>query len=100
MGNLTVVIGSAPGTYSAHLACANLDGSAATGVAVVYSSDNTAVATVDPSSGALTLVAAGTVNLTGTGTRGAFAHSDSSALTVTQDANTGDFTVALALGPT
>ncbi len=87
------------GTHSAVLACVNTqDGSTATGVTITYAGDNDVVATVAPDTGALRLVGVGTVNITGSGTRGAFSHSDSGVLTVTPgDANKGEFSVSLGL---
>ena len=96
MSNLTVVVDDT-NKHSATLACLNLDGTPATGVAISYSSDSPAVATVDPASGALTLVGVGAANITGTGTRGVFSHSDTGVLTVVADVNAGDFTAALGL---
>ena len=94
--SLTVLVDDA-GNHTALLAVSNLDNTPASGVSITYSSDNPAVATVDPSTGALTLVAVGTANISGTGTRGAFTHSDTGLLTVVADANTGDFTATLTL---
>ena len=87
------------GTHSAVLTCTNVqDGSIATGVAITYAGDNDAVATVAPDTGALRLVSAGVCNITGTGVRGAFTHSDTGVLTVTPgDPNNGDFAATLGL---
>jgi hypothetical protein len=87
------------GTHSAVLTCVNTqDGSPATGVTITYAGDNDAVATIAPDSGALRLVGVGTVNLTGSGVRGAFSHSDTGVLTVTAgDPNKGDFSATLGL---
>jgi hypothetical protein len=94
--SLTVLVDDT-GTHAAVLTVTNLDNTPATGVSIKYSGDNDAVATVDPSSGVLTLVAVGTANISGTGVRGAFTHSDTGLLTVVADVNTGDFTATLAL---
>lgn len=96
VSNLTVVVDDT-GVHTATYTVLNLDGSPATGVTIGYSSDTTAVATVDPSSGVLKLVGIGAANITGNGTRGAFLHSDTGVLTVVADANTGDFTGTLGL---
>ena len=87
------------GAHSAVLTCVNTqDGSTATGVTITYAGDNDAVATIAPDSGALRLVGVGTVNLTGSGVRGAFSHSDTGVLTVTAgDPNKGDFSATLGL---
>ena len=57
------------------------------------------VATVDASTGALTLLAAGVSTIvTGTGVRGSFSHDASGLLTITAiDPNAGDFTASLTL---
>ena len=97
MSTLTITIGDTT-SHSAVLAVTNLDGSPATGATIVYSSDNPTIISVDPNTGLLgSPASAGVANITGTATRGAFAHSDTGAVTVTANANTGDFTVALAL---
>ena len=68
----------------------------ATGVAVGYTSDNTGVCTVDPTSGALVFIAQTTypasATITGTGVRGSFTHSDTLAVTVLAPVG-ADFTV-------
>ena len=89
---LTVAVGD--NTHFAVTTNLNLDSSVATGVSVSYASDNTAVVTVDASTGQIGPVAAGTANVTETSVRGAFTHTDSGAVTVT-DPNAGDFTSAL-----
>ncbi len=94
--SLTVLVDDTA-THTAVLTVTNLDNTPATGVSIKYSGDNDAVATVDPASGVLTLVAVGTANISGTGVRGAFTHSDTGLLTVVADVNTGDFTATLAL---
>ena len=96
MSDLTVLVDDT-GTHTATLVCLNLDGSPAAGVDIHYATDNPNVATIDPTSGVLTLVGIGTTTVTGSGSRGAFSHSDSGALNVTADAATGDFTAALTL---
>jgi len=96
MSDLTVLVDDT-GTHTAVLSCTNLDGTPATGVSISYSSDNPAVATIDASSGVLTLVGVGTANVSGTGVRNAFTHADTGLLTVVSDANTGDFTATLSL---
>lgn len=66
--NLTVHINDVPGSASLQ----EFSGAAGTGVVVpptgnvVFSSDNPAVATVDPNSGQLAYIAAGVANITGT----------------------------------
>lgn len=93
--SLTIATGD--NGHVASLAVTNVDGSPAQNVAISFASDAPNFCTVDPTSGALTPVAAGVANITGTGTRLAFTHEDTGAVTVTQDPNTGDFTVALGL---
>jgi hypothetical protein len=87
------------GAHSAVLTCTNTqDGSPAQNVTISYAGDNDAVATVAPDTGALRLVSVGTCNITGTGVRGAFTHSDTGVLTVTPgDPNAQDFTATLGL---
>jgi uncharacterized protein YjdB len=93
MATLDVKLGDT-GTHTAVYAVTNLDGTPAEGVTIGYASDNPTVCAVDPTSGALTLVAVGTANITGTGTRGAFTHSDSGTVTIAQS---DDFTGVLTL---
>jgi hypothetical protein len=93
MSLLNVKLGDT-GTHTAVYAVSNLDGTPAEGVAIAYASDNDAACTVDAASGALTLVAAGVATITGTGTRGAFTHSDSGTVTIAQS---DDFTGTLTL---
>jgi len=87
------------GAHSAVLTCVNTqDESPAQNVTITYAGDNDAVATVAPDTGLLRLVAVGTCNITGTGVRGAFTHSDTGVLTVTPgDPNAQDFTATLGL---
>ena len=86
-------------THTAVLVCTNtLDGSPATGVSITYASNNTDVATVDASTGVITVVGVGSCSITGTGTRGAFTHMDSGEVFVAlPDPNAGDFAVSLSL---
>ena len=91
--NLDVTLGDG-GTHLAVLNVSNLDGTPAAGVAVSYASDNPSVCAVDSSTGALTLVAVGVANITGSGTRGAFSHSDTGTVTIAQS---DDFTGVLTL---
>lgn len=93
--SLTIATGD--NRHVASLAVANADGSSAQNVVITFDSDTPAVCTVDSASGALTPVTAGVANITGTGTRLAITHADTGVVTITQDPNTGDFTVALAL---
>jgi hypothetical protein len=96
--SLTIDLNTDTGGHVASLVALNLDGSPATGVTVSFSSDNPSVCDVDATSGALTVgTTIGTANISGTGTRSRFVHSDSGAVTVTQDAQTGDFGVSLGL---
>jgi hypothetical protein len=95
---LTIDLNTDTGGHVASLVALNLDGSPATGVTVSFSSDNPSVCDVNATSGALTVgTTIGTANISGTGTRSKFVHSDSGAVTVTQDAQTGDFGVSLGL---
>jgi hypothetical protein len=96
MSGATLSIAVGDNTHSAVLTTANSDGSPASGITIGYTSDTPAVCAVDATSGALTPVAAGTATITGTGTRGAFTHSDTGVVTVT-DVNDGDFAVSLQL---
>lgn len=96
----TLTLNPGDNGHSAVLAVTNLDGSPAAGVSIVYSSDNSAC-TVDASSGALTPVAGASpgdvvVNITGTGTRDGFTHSDTGQVTVTTVAVGGDFAASLS----
>jgi hypothetical protein len=93
-GSITFTLGDT-NTHTATLTCTNTDGTPATGVTVTYSSDAPLCCSVDPNSGVLTLVSAGTANITGTGTRGNYTHADSTAVTIVANDQTGDFTVVL-----
>jgi uncharacterized protein YjdB len=90
---LDVTLGDT-GTHTAVLTCTNLDNTSAAGVTITYESSDPRIVSVDDTTGVLLLVAAGTCTITGTGTRGAFTHSDSGAVTVAQS---DDFTAALSL---
>jgi hypothetical protein len=93
MSTLDVKLGDTS-EHKAVYAVSNLDGTPAEGVTIGYASDNPTVCAVDPTSGALTLVAVGSCTITGTGTRGAFTHSDSGTVTIAQS---DDFTGVLTL---
>jgi hypothetical protein len=93
--SLTIATGD--NGHTASLAVTNADGSPAQNVTITFASDAPSICDVDPTSGALTPTAAGVANITGTGTRLAFTHDDAGPVTVTQDPNTGDFTVTLGL---
>jgi hypothetical protein len=96
--SLTIDLNTDTGGHVASLVALNLDDSPATGVTVSFSSDNPQSCDVDSATGALTVgTAVGVANITGTGSRGKFSHSDSGAVTVTQDVNSGDFGVTLGL---
>lgn len=96
--SLNITLGDT-GTHTAVLVCGNtLDGTLALGVAITYASNNADVATVDATTGAITVVGVGSCTITGTGTRGAFTHMDSGEVFVAlPDPNTGDFAVSLSL---
>jgi hypothetical protein len=95
--SLSIDLNTDTGGHVAVLTATNLDGSPAQNVAVTYASSDASVATVDAASGAIVIVGVGTCTITGTGTRGKFTHEAGDSIAVTQDANTGDFNVALAL---
>jgi hypothetical protein len=96
--SLTIDLNTDTGGHVASLVALNLDGSPATGVTVSFSSDNPQSCDVDSATGALTVgTVVGVANITGTGSRGKFSHSDSGAVTVTQDVNSGEFGVTLGL---
>ena len=54
------------GTFTAPIATVSAEGSVITDVAVTYSSSNTSVATVHPSTGAVTIIGIGTTTITAT----------------------------------
>jgi hypothetical protein len=96
--SLNIDLNTDTGGHVASLVALNPDESPATGVTVSFSSDNPQSCDVDSATGALTVgTVVGVANITGTGSRGKFSHSDSGAVTVTQDAATGDFGVTLGL---
>jgi hypothetical protein len=92
--SLSIVVGD--NTHAASLVVVNLDGTPAQGVAITFASDTPSVCGVDPASGALTPLAVGTANISGTGTRSTFVHSDTGVVTVTAN-DQGDFAATLAL---
>ncbi len=95
MSTLTIVLGD--NSHTAVLNCLNLDSSPATGVSITYASGNDGICTVNSTTGALSPVAEGAVNITGTGQRGSFIHSASGTVFVVANADSGDFTATLDL---